>query len=276
MTGRGAPPPRRYPELEGAVAVITGAARGIGRAIAKRLVSERMRVVAVDIDEPTLDGTVEQLRGAGGEITGVQADVGRTADVDALFAGALSSHGTVDLLVNNAADLRRVRLLEEHDSLLDEQLATNVRGPYLCSQRAAAIMRDSGGGGSIVHLSSVGAVRAHHRAFPYDVTKGAIDALTRAMAVDLGGFGIRVNAIGPGVTDTGRPVADPASASTTAERIPLGRSGTPDDIAALVAFLASDDAAYITGQVIYVDGGITAQLSPRGPDGLERSDRSAS
>lgn len=134
-------------------------------------------------------------------------------------------------------------------------------------------MVDSGGG-TIVNISSVGAIRAHHRGLPYDLTKGAINAMTRAMAVDLGRYGIRVNAVGPGVTHTYRtdPVADSESYQRTASRIPLRRHGTPGDIAAAVAFLASDEASYITGQVIYVDGGITAQLSPTGPDALEKFD----
>lgn len=262
----------RHPELKGKVAVVTGAAGGIGQAIAARLAAEHMRVVGVDIDGPALERALAELRELGAQVEGVEADVGLTADVDVVFAATLQRFGTVDLLVNNAADLRRVRLVDEHEELLDRQLATNVRGPYLCSQRAARIMQDAGGG-SIVHISSVGSIRAHHRAFPYDVTKGAIDAMTRAMAVELGASGIRVNAIGPGVTHSGRDPVDGGSAKTTADRIPLGRAGTADDIAAVVAFLASDEAGYITGQVIYVDGGITAQLSPRGRDGLERSDR---
>jgi 3-oxoacyl-[acyl-carrier protein] reductase len=175
-------------------------------------------------------------------------------------------------LVNNAADLHRSRLLDEHAALLELQLATNVRGPYVCSQKAAAIMRE-GGGGSIIHISSVGAVRAHHRGFPYDVTKGAINAMTLAMAVDLGEYGIRVNAVGPGVTRTylTEAMTTPAARRATEQGIPLRRSGTVADIGAMVAFLASSEASYVTGQVIYVDGGITAQLSPQGPGALEKS-----
>ena len=121
---------------------------------------------------------------------------------------------------------------------------------------------------------SVGAVRAHHRGFPYDVTKGAINAMTRAMAIDLGSYGIRVNAVGPGVTHTYRTDAatDAETYRATADRIPLRRYGTVADIASVVAFLASSQAAYVTGQVIYVDGGITAQLSPSGTAALERDD----
>ena len=148
-------------------------------------------------------------------------------------------------------------MLDAHTDVLDDQLAINVRSPYLCSQRAAAIMRD-GAGGSIVHISSVGALRAHHRGFPYDVTKGAINAMTLAMAVDLGEYGIRVNAIGPGLTHTYLTdlLTDPETYQEAAASVPLGRYGTPSDIAALVAFLASSEADYVTGQVISINGGM--------------------
>lgn len=266
----------RYADLADQVVVVTGAAKGIGQGIATRLAAEGMRVVAADVDRDALTTTTGALRDRGATVLDVHADVSRPADVDALFASAVDAFETVDALVNNAADLRRKRLLDEHDELLDLQLATNVRGPYRCSQRAAAIMREAGRG-SIVNISSVGAQRAHHRGLPYDVTKGAVDAMTLALAVDLGGYGIRVNAIGPGVTHTYRTdryaASDPSSYQTTAERIPLGRWGTVSDVAAMVAFLISSEASYVTGQIIHVDGGITAQLSPKGPAGLEEGDR---
>jgi 3-oxoacyl-[acyl-carrier protein] reductase len=267
----------RYSELGGRVAVITGAAKGIGQGIALRLANEAMRVVIVDVDDASLEATAGSLREIGAAVLAVPADLSRVDDIDRVFELAMDSFGTVDLLVNNAADLERRRLLDEHAALLDVQLATNIRAPYLCSERAARIMAGSGGGG-IVNISSVGSIRAHHRGLPYDVTKGALDAMTRAMAVDLGEYGIRVNAIGPGVTHTYRTDASANTPSyrETARRIPLGRFGTVADIGAAVAFLASDDAGYITGQVLFVDGGITAQLSPTGPGALERDGRSVS
>jgi 3-oxoacyl-[acyl-carrier protein] reductase len=231
-----------------------------------------MSVVAADLDEQALSGTVDALGASGGSVMAFVGDLGLDAQIDRLFAETVDRFGTVDLLVNNAADLRRRRMLDSHTDVLDDQLAVNVRSPYLCSQRAAAIMRD-GGGGSIVHISSVGALRAHHRGFPYDVTKGAINAMTLAMAVDLGEYGIRVNAIGPGVTFKGDRPGDEAERRITESRIPLRRSGTVEDIAAMVAFLASSESSYVTGQIIYVDGGITAQLSPSGPGALEKDGR---
>ncbi|NNC92914.1 MAG: glucose 1-dehydrogenase [Acidimicrobiia bacterium] len=262
----------RYPDLRGRVAIVTGAAKGIGQGIARRLAAEGMRVVAGDKDGESLMATTNELRSGGGTVEPFHGDLSHDEGIDRLFDRTLDTFGTVDVLVNNAADLHRSRLLDEHSELLELQLATNIRGPYLCSQRAAAIMREAGGG-SIIHISSVGAVRAHHRGFPYDVTKGAVNAMTLAMAVDLGEYGIRVNAIGPGVTRTylTEAMTSPAARRATEQGIPLRRSGTLADIGAMVAFLASSEASYVTGQVIYVDGGITAQLSPHGPQALEKT-----
>jgi 3-oxoacyl-[acyl-carrier protein] reductase len=235
---------------------------------------EGMNVVAADIDGDSLATTADELSEAGATVLAHHGDLSRTEEIDRLFDATIERFGAIDVLVNNAADLRRSRVLDEHAEMLDTQLAINVRSPYLCSQRAASDMRRHEGG-SIVNISSVGAIRAHHRGLPYDVTKGAINAMTLAMAVDLGEYGIRVNAVGPGVTFTDRTdtLVDAESRQTTNGRIPLRRSGTVHDISSMVAFLASSDASYVTGQIIYVDGGITAQLSPTGPGALERDGR---
>lgn len=277
---RSAPVLGRHRELVDRVAVVTGAARGIGFGVARRLVAEGMVVVLADKDGPALDRAVEDLtvdhlgrltvearsESRGERVLGVHGDLRRIDAIDHLFETTLAVFGGVDLLVNNAADLQRRGVLDEHQALLDTQLATNVTAPYVCSQRAAAAMA-AAGGGVIVNVSSVGGTRAHHDGLPYDVTKGAIDAMTRAMAVDLGPHGIRVNAVAPGVTVTHRSRLreDEPEGREVADRIPLRRFGTVDDIAAMVAFLASDDASYVTGQVLFVDGGITMQLSPKDP-----------
>lgn len=253
-----------YPELRGQVAVVTGAAQGIGQGIAVRLAREEMLVVIADKDSQNLTSTVSALRQLGAAVLGFLGDLSHPDVIQQLFEQTIDTFQGVHLLVNNAADLQRKRLLDEHAALLDYQLATNIRGPYLCSYQAAKWMQ-ANGGGNIIHISSVGALRAHEMGLPYDVTKGAINAMTRAMAIDLSEYNIRVNAIAPGVTHTYRwPAADNPSVQAVLGRIPLRRFGTVADIGAMAAFLASPEASYITGQILYVDGGITAQLSPPG------------
>jgi len=251
----------RYVELSGRVALITGSARRIGQAIAIRLAREGMRVV-VHSNVPEEGGaTASELRALGVTALPVTAEVGNTAGIQHLFEATLEAFGTVDVLVNNAALLQRASFFEVDEGLLDQELAVNVRGAYLCARRAAEVMRLAGRG-SIINISSVGGLRAHWRGLPYDVTKGALDAMTRAMALELGPLGIRVNAAAPGATQ--RLDAPNSLSSDVARRGPLGRAGSPFETAAAVAFLASNEASYITGQVLYVDGGITAQLHPPG------------
>ena len=197
----------RYPELQGQVAVVTGGAKGIGQGIVLRLAREGMRVVVADKDEASLNATVSSLRNQDVDLLAFQGDLSRPDTIQQLFEKTKTVFGGVDLLVNNAADLLRKRFLDPHEELLEHQMATNIRGPYLCSFHAANIMR-AGKGGNIVHISSVGAQRAHWRGFPYDVTKGAINTLTWAMAIDLAEYGIRVNAIGPGAIRTYRTPPD--------------------------------------------------------------------
>jgi NAD(P)-dependent dehydrogenase (short-subunit alcohol dehydrogenase family) len=253
----------RYPELKGKVALVTGSSRGIGRGIAARLALEGMRLVIHGLDSERAAAAAGEMRDLGAEAVWASADVGTSEGVAQLFAETLDAFGRVDLLVNNAADLRRVTFFEVDEALLDHQLAVNIRGPYLLAYKAAESMK-AAGGGSIIHISSVGGKQAHWRGLPYDLTKGALDAMTRAMAVELADEGIRVNAVAPGATQTER-ITDPEHPRIKAvcRRIPLGRMGLVEEIGAVVAFLASPDAAYITGQVLYVDGGLTAQLSPR-------------
>jgi len=230
-----------------------------------RLAREGMKVVINSRTPETVETTTAELRDLGADVLAVPADVGHTEDVDKLFDATLQAYGTVDLLVNNAANLHRVHFFELDEALLDNELASNIRGPFVCTYRAATVMRDSGGG-NIINISSVGGLRAHWRGLPYDVTKGALDAMTRAMSLELAEHGIRVNGIAPGPIDTWKRL--PAKYSkwreAASQRVPLARFGTPLEIGSAVAFLASSDTACITGQTIYVDGGITTQLGPRG------------
>jgi NAD(P)-dependent dehydrogenase (short-subunit alcohol dehydrogenase family) len=253
----------RYPEFRGQVAIITGSGRGIGKGIAIRLGREGMKVVINSRTVENVQSLTAELRDCGVEALPVPCDIGNSSGIDTLFKATLEAFGTVDLLVNNAAELHREHFFDVDEAFLDHNLAVNLRSPYLCAQRAAAVMRDSGRGGNIVSISSVGGLRAHWLGLPYDVTKGAIDAMTRAMALELAAFKIRVNAVAPGPIRIERtPAADDTRAIAVAERVPLLRYGLPLEIGAAVAFLASPESSYITGQVIYVDGGCTAQLSP--------------
>ncbi len=255
--------PARYPELTGQVALVTGSTRDIGRAIALRLAREGMRVVINSRTPEAVHATAAEFVSLGAEVLPVVADISRTEDCDRLLEETLGHFGRIDLLVNNAADVARRRALEGSEEILDTQLATNIRGPYICSLRAAVAMREQGGG-NIVNISTVGALRAHFRGLPYDATKGALDSLTRTMACDFAEYGIRVNAVAPGATlDERLPAGSPRAADAARERVPLGCFGLYLDSGAAVAFLASPDAAYITGHILYVDGGLTAQLAPR-------------
>jgi NAD(P)-dependent dehydrogenase (short-subunit alcohol dehydrogenase family) len=252
--------PRRYPELAGQVAVITGSSRGIGRGTAQRLAREGMKIVLHSYDANELNATAKEFQALDIPHVAIVSDFSDPSGVDVLFEGALKAFGTVDVLVNNAADLRRTSIFKVDPAFLDYQLAVNLRSPYLAAQRAAEIMLPKKHG-NIVNISSVGGVRAHWDGLPYDVTKGGMDAMTRAMSLDLANEGIRVNAIAPGwIID--RDPTDP-QVQELAHRIPTDRPGKTLEIGAAVAFLASDDAAYITGHILFVDGGLTAQLSGR-------------
>jgi len=180
----------RYPELSGKVALVTGSSRNIGKGIALRLGREGMRVVVNGRTPETVEATTDELRQLGIDVLAVTADISGRDGVDHLFTETVRAYGTVHLLVNNAVFMRRRHFFEVDQGLFERSLAANILGPYLCASRAAELMRvgaagGSAGGGNIVHISSVGGLRAHWRGLPYDATKGAIDAMTRAMALEL-------------------------------------------------------------------------------------------
>jgi 3-oxoacyl-[acyl-carrier protein] reductase len=242
------------------VAVVTGASRGIGRGIAHRLaVEEGARVAITARGAEALLSVAREIEQAGGRVLAMPGDAGSAADVDALFERVLSSWGRVDVLVNNAAWASpQAHFLEMDLQHWETVLRTNLTSVYLHCHRAANCMVDRGIHGSIVNISSFAAARAHRQMAAYDATKGGMEAMTRSMAIDLAPFGIRVNVVGPGAIHN--QDEQPLSLDRRGETVPLGRVGVPEDIAAAVAFLASDEAAYITGQILYVDGGMLAQL----------------
>jgi NAD(P)-dependent dehydrogenase (short-subunit alcohol dehydrogenase family) len=248
-------------KLENKIAIVTGGAKGIGYAIAERFLAEGARVVIADIEEEKGAAAIEAL-GALGACRFIRTDVGDVDDVANLVAASLIFGGQIDILVNNAGIVAGNDFLDVTEADFDRVLRVNLKGAFLCGQAVARHMAarvDAGGEpGTIINMSSVNAVFGLPNQVPYSVSKGGLAQLTKAMAVSLAPRGIRVNAIGPGsiATDILAAVnSDPAAKHRILSRTPLGRIGEPSEIAAVAAFLASDDASYITGQTIYADGG---------------------
>jgi NAD(P)-dependent dehydrogenase (short-subunit alcohol dehydrogenase family) len=235
------------------VVLVTGAGHGIGRAIAERFASEGARVVVNDLDDARAAEVAGVLHGA----IAIAADVAIKAQVDAMFDRVEAEFGPLDVLVNNAGNIHAARhFLESDEAWWDQLLGVNLKGAYLCSLRAAQPMARRRSG-VILNMSSGGATRAHRGNVAYDASKGGIEAMTRAMALDLAPYGVRVNAIVPGLIRTYD--LSPEAAAERGAVVPMGRLGTPDDLAGPTVFLATDDARYITGACLVVDGGVLVQ-----------------
>lgn len=253
-----------FPDLRGKTAVISGCSRGIGRGIARVLGRQGMRLVLAARSEAPGRAFRDELTANGVEALWVTADLTQREDAERLVQEAITAFEGIDLLVNNAAQLRSRPFLDLDEEWYQASLVGNIDMVYGPSWFAARHMAERGRG-NIIHISSVGGTRGHRGLAGYDASKGAINALTRSMSVDLAPHGIRVNAVAPGAT-LWEPV-DARGRKTIEQRaggIPLGRLGGIEETGAAVAFLASDAAAYITGQVLHVDGGLTAQLTPPG------------
>ncbi|MDH5738303.1 MAG: SDR family oxidoreductase [Gammaproteobacteria bacterium] len=253
----------QLPGLNNRTVLISGAERGLGQGIAAYLGQQGMNLVIAGISEEEGILTQKEFVNAGINTVWVKADLSVETEADRAIQTALESYGSIDLLVNNAATNRLLQFTDYEAQVWKGVFEHNLRVVYYLSQGCARHM--SVKGGSIVNISSVGGARAHRNSVAYNAAKGAVDSMTRAMALDLAPRGIRVNAVAPGAV-INRPISERAKPhrEKQAEGIPMGRVGTISDIAAMVGFLASDAASYITGQVFYVDGGLSTQLTPPG------------
>ena len=242
-------------KLADKVAIVTGATQGIGLACAQRLVQEGARVMLVDI-KPGGEGCAGPL-GAAACFFG--ADVSQKADVDAMIAATMDAFGQIDILVNNAGVTHAADFLDVTEEDFDRVIRINLKSMFLCGQAAAKQMVKRQQGGCIINMSSVNSELAIPNQVPYVVSKGGINQLTKVMALNLAPHGIRVNGIGPGtiLTELARKavLGSAEARRTILSRTPLGRCGEPEEVAAIAAFLASDDASYMTGQTLFVDGG---------------------
>lgn len=247
--------------LDGKIGIVTGAAQGIGYAIAKRLLSDGMSIAIADIDKKAGDRAIDELSDLG-DVRFIATDVGNRLDVHNLVASVREQFGDIDVLVNNAGIVHGADFLEVTEADFDRVMRVNIKGAFLTGQAVAQYMvekvKDDGPPGTIVNISSINAEVAIANQVPYCVSKGGMNQLTKVMALSLASHGIRVNAVGPGSIMTPMLQAvnnDPAARTRILSRTPMLRIGDPAEIASAVAFLASNESSYMNGEVIYVDGG---------------------
>jgi NAD(P)-dependent dehydrogenase (short-subunit alcohol dehydrogenase family) len=243
--------------LKDASALVTGGGRGVGKGISLALARAGCRVgINYRSGAAQAEQTVDEIHRMGGEAFAVRADVAKAADVEAMFAEVLGRVGRLDVLVNNAGVQTWKPLLEISEAEWDEVIDTNLKGCFLCTRAAASHMREHGGG-SIVNIGSGSNKHPFPHLVAYTASKGGIEMFTKVAAIELGAFGIRVNCVAPGAIEIERTQQEsPDYAEKWSRLTPLGRVGTPADIGPAVVFLAGPESGFITGQTIWVDGGL--------------------
>ena len=252
-------------QLEGKTAMVTGSSRGIGKAIARELAGRGCTLIVHGSKESdALRSSLEDVRKQSCDSIMVAAELSEPAAISAMFTQIEKTFGRLDILVNNAATQKPGAVLELEQDNWDHVLSVNLKAPFLCAQHAGRIMRDSGAGGKIVNISSVHAYDARRYYAHYSAAKGALETLTKSLALELAQYNIQVNSVVAGAIATELTPLDRQEKFLTS--VPAGRIGTTDEIARLVAFLSSNECDYITGASIVADGGLTLGFCASRPD----------